>query len=66
MITAMIITYLIILLVFVLYSAMGIYHLWRFGYSGDASKKVIIIYSAIALLIIVTTFLLVNIRLIEG
>lgn len=58
--------YIFILIAFVLFSAAGIYHLWRFGYSGDASKPIIITYSAVALVIILATFIIINARIIEG
>ena len=54
--------YLIVVLAFVIYSAAGIYHLWRFGYSGDLSKVAIIIYSLVSLGIIFGTLSLVAIK----
>lgn len=49
------------ILIYVLFSLAGIYHLWRFGYSGDLSKVVIIFYSIVSFLIIMITVLLLSI-----
>ena len=51
--------YLIFILVFSVYSAIGIYHLWRFGYIGDLTKPVIFAYiGAVVLILIITTILI--------
>jgi len=60
----LIIAYLIFIVSFVVYSAAGIYHLWRFGYSGDLSKVIIVIYSLITLAIIVVSLFLLSFRII--
>ncbi len=44
--------YLIFLLFYLVFSVAGIYHLNRYGYAGDYSKPVIIVYSVATLLII--------------
>ncbi|MFA6963913.1 MAG: hypothetical protein WC227_04385 [Patescibacteria group bacterium] len=54
---AVIVIYLCVVLAFVIYSGVGIYHLWRFGYSGDLSKLAIVIYSIVSVAIIVTTLI---------
>lgn len=54
--------YILILLVFASYSAIGIYHLWRFGYIGDLTRPVIVIYVAISLFIIIYSFILLTIQ----
>jgi len=54
-------SYGIFILIYVLFSLAGIYHLWRFGYSGDLSKVIIIIYSIVSVIIIMTTVLLLSI-----
>jgi len=56
--------YLIFLLGFLIYSLAGIYHLWRFGYSGDLTKAIIIIYSFISAAIIVVSLFLISVRII--
>ena len=38
------ISYFILLIAFIGYSAAGIYHLWRFGYVGDLTRPMIVIY----------------------
>ncbi|MEK9156439.1 MAG: hypothetical protein AAB360_04075 [Patescibacteria group bacterium] len=44
--------YLIFLIGYALYSAVGIYHLWRFGYVGDLTKPVIVVYCFVSLAVI--------------
>lgn len=53
------IAYIIFLLGFIIYSAVGIYHLWRFGYVGDLTKPAIVIYSVVALAIIIISMVLI-------
>ncbi len=53
------IVYIIFLLGFIVYSSVGIYHLLRFGYVGDLTKPVIVIYSTIAIIIIVISIILI-------
>lgn len=59
----LILFYLIFILGFVIYSAAGIYHLWRFGYSGDLSKVIIVIYVLTTAAIIVISLLLLSLRI---
>ncbi len=54
--------YIIFLLAFIIYSAVGIYHLWRFGYVGDLTKPVVITYSVLALLIIIMSIILISLE----
>lgn len=56
------ILYIIFIVIFLIYSAMGIYHLWRFGYVGDFTKPVIIIYSVLAAAIIIFSLVLILTR----
>jgi len=51
--------YFIFLLLFAVYSIIGIYHLWRFGYVGDLTKPAIVLYLIFSLAIIALTFLLI-------
>lgn len=44
--------YVLIVIAYAIYSVLGIYHLWRFGYIGDLTKPVIIVYISISLLMI--------------
>ena len=53
------ILYIIALIGFLVYSAIGIYHLWRFGYVGDLTKPVILVYSIVALVIITISIILI-------
>lgn len=53
----LLILYIIFILGFIVYSAVGIYHLWRFGYVGDLTKPVIIIYSIVASTLIVLSLI---------
>lgn len=57
-----IIPYLIFLACFIVYSLAGIYHLWRFGYSGDLTKVIIIVYLLLSAVIIVISLFLISIR----
>lgn len=52
--------YIVFLVGFVVYSAIGIYHLWRFGYVGDLTKPAIVIYSILVLLIIIISIILIS------
>jgi len=54
-----IIIYFIFVLAFFIFSLFGVYHLWQFGYAGDLSKPVAIIYIIIAAVIIFFTLFLV-------
>jgi len=47
--------YAIILVVFVVYSIWGLFHLKNYGYVGDACQKVIIIYTILSALVIFLT-----------
>ena len=53
------IAYIIFLIGFLIYSVMGIYHLWRFGYVGDLTKPAIVIYSVLASIIIIISIILI-------
>lgn len=58
----LLIVYIIFILLFAVYSAVGIYHLWRFGYVGDLTKPVIIFYSLITATIITVSLVLIATR----
>jgi len=60
---AVIIFYLIFIVGFIAYSVIGIYHLWRFSYSGDLAKLIITIYAVLALAIILGSLLLILLNL---
>lgn len=55
--------YVIFLLFFAIYSTIGIYHLWRFGYVGDLTRPVIVLYSLLSLIIVSGSLLFIIIRL---
>jgi len=50
--------YILIVLIYLTYSAAGIYHLWNYGYVGDWTRKIIIIYSILSVAVIVTSLML--------
>ena len=50
-----ILAYLFFIVIYLAYSIAGIYHLWRFGYSGDLSKLAILAYSVVSIIIIAVT-----------
>jgi len=58
--------YIAITLVFIAFSAAGIYHLWRFGYSGDLSKIIIVIYSVISIAVVVVSASIISFRAFGG
>lgn len=51
--------YFIFLILFIGYSAAGIYHLLRFGYVGDLTRPVLWIYVAISVFIILLSLILI-------
>lgn len=53
----LIVGYLVFILVFLVFSVAGIYHLNRYGYAGDLSKPVVILYTIVALCIIVSSLI---------
>jgi len=58
----LLICYFIFLAVFVVFSAFGLYHLWRFGYVGDFTKPAIIIYVVSTITVIVFTLIAISLR----
>ncbi|OGD67522.1 hypothetical protein A3F08_00990 [Candidatus Berkelbacteria bacterium RIFCSPHIGHO2_12_FULL_36_9] len=58
MIWILILAYVIFLIIYILYSLAALYHLREFGFVGDACHTVIILYSAIAIAIILLSFIL--------
>jgi len=56
--------YLCFIAAYLIFSIAGIYHLWRFGYSGDLSKLAILAYSIFSIAIIVSTLSLVFLNLV--
>ena len=51
----LLIVYMIFVIVFAVFSAIGIYHLWRFGYVGDFTKPAITVYIIVSICIIALT-----------
>jgi len=51
-----ILIYIVFILAFLVYSAAGIYHLWRFGYSGDLTRFVIVFYALVSFAVIGASF----------
>jgi hypothetical protein len=62
----LILIYIATVILFAGYSIAGIYHLWRFGYSGDLSKAIIIVYSVVSVGVIIISLSLMSYRLIVG
>ena len=58
----LILVYILFLIGFIIFSILGIYHLWKFGFTGDRSKLVILIYSVIGVGVIVLSFIYLGIR----
>lgn len=53
-----IITYVIFLVVFIIYSIAALYHLESFGFVGDACRPVMITYIILAIFVIIFSFML--------
>lgn len=51
-INLLIITYALFIVGFLIFSYAGIYHLRRYGYAGDLTKPIILIYSLLSVLVI--------------
>lgn len=49
--------YAVFIIIFLIFSYAGIYHLRRFGYAGDLTKPIIILYSLLSLAIIIASIL---------
>ena len=49
-------SYLIFLVVFLIASFFGLYQLWQFGYVGDASRRIVMLYTIASVVIILLTF----------
>lgn len=54
----LLLTYLGALIIFAVYSSFGLYHLYQYGYEGDACRTVMIVYSIGALFVIFLTFVI--------
>jgi hypothetical protein len=57
--------YLIYLVIFIIFSVLGLYHLWKYGFKGDKTKIAIIIYSVVALALIIVSFIFLGISSLE-
>ncbi|MCX6812554.1 MAG: hypothetical protein NTW79_02955 [Candidatus Berkelbacteria bacterium] len=53
----LLLAYIIFIIIFAVFSAIGIYHLWRFGYVGDFTKPAITIYIIVSVCIISLTII---------
>lgn len=58
--------YIAFVLAFIIFSVAGVYHLWRFGYSGDLSKVIIVVYSIISLSVVVASVAIISFRTFGG
>lgn len=55
-------SYFLLLLVYIGYSAAGIYHLRRFGYAGDLTRSAIFVYIGLSLAVIAVSLILISFR----
>jgi len=58
----LLIIYFLFILAYMIYSAVAIYHLWRFGYVGDLTKPAIIFYIIVSVVIIFISLIFIIIR----
>jgi hypothetical protein len=54
--------YIVYLIGFVVYSILGVYHLWRFGYIGDLTKPVITAYIVVSSIVILFSIVIILTR----
>lgn len=54
--------YFLFLVGFIVYSVLGVYHLWRFGYIGDLTKPVITAYIVISSIVILFSIVIILTR----
>ena len=52
-VSGFIVIYFIFLLAYLIFSLAGVYHLRRFGYAGDLTKTIIIVYTLLSVAVIV-------------
>lgn len=55
----LLLAYIIYLILFAIFSVIGVYHLWRFGYVGDLTKPAIITYVILVSLVIIVSIILI-------
>jgi len=60
--TLLLVSYFIFLVIFIIFSASGLYHLWRYGYVGDLTKPAIMIYIIVSVVVIVFTLFAISLR----
>lgn len=58
----LLVIYFLYLLLFGVYSFLGVYHLWRFGYIGDLTKPTIATYVVVSASVIILSFVLIATR----
>jgi len=58
----LLVSYFIFLIGFAIFSAAGIYHLWRFGYIGDLTQPAIIFYIVVSAGVIALTIVAICFR----
>lgn len=64
-ITAAFLIYIISVFIFIVFSAAGIYHLLRFGYAGDLTRIVIVVYCLVSISVITASAIILLPRLIS-
>ena len=57
----LILAYLLYLIIFGIFSYLALYHLWRFGFVGDATKTMMIGYTTTIGIVIIISFVLIAI-----
>ncbi len=55
----LVLVYLLFLVAFGVFSYFAIYHLWRFGFVGDATRTMIVVYLVAVGGIVITSFVLI-------
>jgi len=61
--TILLVCYFAFLLGFIFYSALGLYHLWRFGYVGDLTKPAMVVYILASVGVVILTVILMSLRI---
>lgn len=56
------IVYFALLVAFIIFSVAAVYHLNRFGYVGDLTRPIMVIYIMLSIIVITTTLILIATR----
>lgn len=55
-----VVAYFIFIVLYLIFSAAAIYHLWRFGYVGDLTKTAIVLYTLLSVVVIAISLMAVS------